>query len=240
MYGDGASRNIYVVSSTYTSLDIKNNIIVNANTSGTPLYFAGTTTPFTSNYNCLYSPSNIGYYSSAIYDLLTWQQTTGQDRSSISVYPSFIDTSLSLELNDYALFNCLKVPGVDRDINDSVRYNVTSMGCYTRELPQVDAALTEILHWDYSTLFAGDSSEMLQVILINYGFSDITSASIKWTFNQVKQSPISWNGNLSTGESDTIDLGVVHYIGGYNELAVFIDALGTLSDTIPMNDTVRV
>ena len=100
-------------------------------------------------------------------------------------------------MNDYALFNFLKVPGVDRDINDSVRYNVTSMGCYTRELPEVDAALTEILHWDYSTLFVGDSSDLLQVILYNYGLTDITTASIQWTFNHVNQNTISWNGHLS-------------------------------------------
>ncbi len=237
MSGSGVSSNLYVFNHTNANYNIQNNILIHAE-SGYPIYFSGTTTPFTSNNNCLYGNTYIGYFSSPVSTLTAWQTATGQDTNSVSLYPSFVDTTVGLELLDYSFVSCAKNPDVNLDINDSSRLQTTAMGCYTLKMAESDGALKEVINWKTSPVYAGDTSN-LKVILLNSGESTITSATIDWKFNNIAQASIHWSGNLALEGTDTIDLGTVMYMGGNNELIVWISNLGSLNDNKQLNDTVR-
>jgi len=236
MSGTGASRNIYIVNSTYSSIDLKNNIIVNAS-SGYPIYVSGTTTPLTSNYNCFYGNTNIGYITSSHTTLASWQTATSQDVNSITVNPTFINVNNNLKLTNFSGFNCYRYLNVNFDIEGVMRIPLTSMGCYTQPLPTENASLTEILNLSESTI-VGDS-DVLEVVFLNSGTNPISSATLNWSINNVNQPSIYWTGNLLSTDKDTLVLGPIHYQSGYNEVVVWISSLGALNDTTHQDDTIR-
>ena len=237
MSGSGASRNIYIANSTGANYTIKNNLLVNTS-SGYPIYFSGSTTPFTSDYNCLYGSSNVGYITSARTSLSAWQSATGQDANSISVNPSFVDVTTNLKLSNYTGFYCYMMPNVNHDIEGMNRTSRTYMGCYTAPLLSSNGAIAEILHLDMPA-HLGDTS-MLEVVLLNAGLDTIHAATINWSINHVLQPTINWNGNLASLKSDTLSLGSIIYQNGYNYVDVWLSGIGAFTDIFSYDETLGV
>ncbi len=225
MSGSGASRNIYIANSTGANYTIKNNLLVNTS-SGYPIYFSGSTTPFTSDYNCLYGSSNVGYITSARTSLSAWQSATGQDANSISVNPSFVDVTTDLKLTNYTGFDCNMVPNVNHDLVGTIRTLRTFMGCYTAPLVSSNGAITEILHLDMPA-HMGDTS-LLEVGFLNAGLDTIQAATINWSINNVLQPTVNWTGSLAFQKFDTLSLGSIIYQNGFNYVDVWLSGIGAL------------
>jgi hypothetical protein len=121
------ATNIGIFISSASSLNVKNNNLICT----VPIYFssiASLGTTWFLNYNNYYSPlAYIGYAGGFITNMNTWRSTTGQDANSISVYPTFIDTSINLKTNGGNIV-CNFLSAVPTDINEVSRGLITTMG----------------------------------------------------------------------------------------------------------------
>ncbi|MDD3691686.1 MAG: T9SS type A sorting domain-containing protein, partial [Bacteroidales bacterium] len=247
MDGTGASRCIYIASSTSSSFDFKNNIIVNASSSGHVVYFAGTTTPCISDYNCLYSPGNIGYFSSSYTTLAAWQSATGTDAHSISVNPSFVDVSSSLELLDYRPFVVPMLTDITKDIQGNIRTSFTMMGAYSLALYEgYNLAITEIIGLkEVDDIHCFPDYETIQVVLSNNGTQDydfsVNSIHVRLEINgaiHYQKDTLINGGSLLALRKDTIELGnmiPVSTLGAYY-ITVYVSSN---VDTLYVDDTLR-
>ena len=106
MAGTGTNYGIYHYStSTSYSCDMRNNILMTG--TGYPIYCSSatyvTSTYVTTDYNNYYSTTgNIAYAGTAQTSLTSLRTVTGQDVHSVSIAPSWTDSTVNLELNDYA------------------------------------------------------------------------------------------------------------------------------------------
>ncbi|MFA7401440.1 MAG: hypothetical protein WCZ21_02785, partial [Bacteroidales bacterium] len=111
--GSGSGIHLYASTS-----DLRNNII--HCDSIPPCRFVSSYC--SSDYNNLYSNS---------FSLSSWQNSNGQDSHSVSIAPPYINTANSLELSNYNMFQCPRLPNVLYDINKSNRTSITPMGAYS-------------------------------------------------------------------------------------------------------------
>ena len=221
---------------------------MNASTSGTVLYFAGTTTPFASDYNCLYSPGNIGYFGSAQATLLDWQNATTQDANSVSLSPSFVDVSTSLELSDYSPFVVKRLNSVTEDIRGDARTAYTTMGAYSVNIfSGYNLAMTAILSQDdFNDILCYNDYTNIQVVLKNEGTesydfnvdSIVLSVEVSGAIN-FKVDTLIKTGNLDVAQTDTFD--VTNLLPITNSGIYYITTyLTSPVDTLPNNDTVHI
>ncbi len=119
-----------------STFDIKNNIFINQRDSSVAkaLYFAGSTTLFTSDNNDIYVTgvnSRVGYYNAT--ELLTlndWQDSTGADLNSLSIDPllnSLTDFHLS-STSTPVLGKGILLPGFTTDIDGETRDTIPEIG----------------------------------------------------------------------------------------------------------------
>ena len=140
----------YNASSSY-KITMKNNLFVTEGT-GTnyPCYLASyySNSYVTLDYNNYVNLSggSIGYAGSAIATLSAWKTATGMDQNSVSVKPSFIDSTKNYELADYMPFLCPRLSSLTTDINGKNRTPKTTMGCYGFDINEdVDLQMLAIL-----------------------------------------------------------------------------------------------
>ncbi len=190
--------------------------------------------------NNMYAPNYIGNTGQTwVSSIEEWQQYITTDKSSVSIEPDYINSSKSLELNDYTGLTCYRDPGVTEDIRGTERGGTTGLGCYTSPCPQVDAALVKLLGMKYARAAAGQQ-DTVKVELFNAGMDPLVSASLCWKINGVIQTtPLTWSGNLEAGEKTEIALGVLTYGYGDNTVEVYICGLGSLTDLNHSNDTLK-
>lgn len=99
---------------------LKNNMII-CSTGQMP--FNGI--PDVSDYNNFYSED---------FSLSLWQLTSGHDKHSVSIMPSFINATNNLEISDYSSFVCPRINDVISDIKGMDRPSVTNMGAYAGDV----------------------------------------------------------------------------------------------------------
>ena len=120
----------------------------------------------------MYSPSYVGRLTSNYSTLADWQTATSQDANSVSLSPSFIDVSTSLELSDYSPFIVRRLNSVMEDIKGDARAAYTTMGAYSSRISDgYNLAVTAILYrdnFDEPLLCYNDYSN-IQVVLKNEG-----------------------------------------------------------------------
>ncbi len=246
MSGSGASRNIYTTNTSTSVYDIKNNIIVNAST-GYPIYVAGTSTIFTSDYNCLYGNSYVGYLSSAHSTLVAWQTATTQDANSISVNPPFIDVNNSLEMSDYSAFFVPRLSEVPNDINDIGRSKLTMMGAYSVPLFEgYDLKMESILSQEeVNDIHCYSDFTNIQVVLKNIGTEHyyFNTDAIKLTVEvsgaiQFKKDTLINIGLLKAAIKDTFEITNVLPVTtpGIYDIITYVSSV---LDTVYNDDTLR-
>ncbi|MDR0603412.1 MAG: right-handed parallel beta-helix repeat-containing protein [Bacteroidales bacterium] len=206
-----------------------------------PIYFASyvyQTATLDVGYNNYYSPSFIGYADGDHSTIAAWQTEVKYDTTSFSIKPVFIDSAISLELSNYTDMLCVAIQEVKKDIEGNNRVGVTTTGCYSQFVPEVNLALEEIM--DFGKQDISGSKDTVRVILRNGGSTPVTSAVISYQFNATTIHLPVWTGLLETGEADTITLGELQYIPGWNNLTTWIDSLPGLTDPYQIDDTISV
>jgi hypothetical protein len=80
----------------------------------------------------------------------------------------------------------------------------------------------------------------VKVSLMNEGYQNLTSATIKWTVNGVAQTPYNWTGNLSIAqEQANVQIGTYNFPAGLiNNVKIWVDNPNGLNDFNHFNDTV--
>ena len=166
------------ISSTITaasSLDVRNNIIVNSQTIGTryAVYCGASKTVFTNiNYNNYHAPTAIGFITFVRTTLTNWQTGTGKDANSLNLLPYFTsDTDLRLINN----MNC-PLDGVGTPIAEVT----TDFDDVTR-----DASFPDLGAFEFTTVpFAAPAAEFDEVC---YGspsglltLSDYSGTIVRW------------------------------------------------------------
>ena len=234
-------------STTYSPMTIKNNNIVlypQNPANGYPAYFSDgpaymTTTYKIMDYNNYYSSGSIiGYIGSSIYDLPTWRSTTGQDAGTTSQLPSFVNVNNNLKVYGYNLA-CPSNTSVLNDIENTTRASNTIMGAY-EFIPNISYDIQPYALVNPSTIVTAGINQSVQIKLMNVGTTTVTSATINWKFNNVAQTPVSWNGNISSGNSATVTLGNITPISKTNTLVITTSLPNGQADTVRFNDTLSV
>ncbi len=239
-----SSRGLFLENNA-SSLTIKNNNILLSSNVGFPIYLDGLTylSQWDINSNNYYAPQYIGYYSSdSVTDPAIWRQTITSDINSVRIAPDFIDSTSSLEMNDYTGLNCTYIRDFNYDIENAFRSTITTIGCYNGVAPlNGDIELTQILYFTTGGSVPG-STKSVSLEIFNPGATTVTNASFGWVFNNGIPNTATYNGSIASGQYDTVPLGAIIYIPGYNDLTAYLSN-GTLNnnslpDQYSPNDTI--
>ena len=140
-------------------INIYNNIFYNASTSAENKNYAiylnyssatgSSAMPNTIklNNNEYYSAGNsFGWYVAPRNNFAEWQSAMaarGEDTTSVNIPLNFVSAADSLVPTQYEGLECPPINGITTDIRGMSRFNfITFMGCYTRDIPATDLALT--------------------------------------------------------------------------------------------------
>ncbi len=91
----------------------------------------------------------------------------------------------------------------------AVNLNTGSSSCFAK----LDAGISNI---DSPSLGFCTGPVAVYVHLNNYGLVTLTSATISWTLNGVKQTPFKWTGSLGIGASTSVNIGSVKLTNGFS------------------------
>jgi Fe-S cluster biogenesis protein NfuA len=238
--GTGAARGIYLYDNANNYFVVKNNNIVMQSSTAHPIYLSGITNiaKWTIDANNYYAPQYVGYAGSAQTSLSAWASVVTTDKNSVNIQPDFIDSTISLRLNNYKGFDCILLKNVPADINEQPRTSITAMGCYHGVGAMVNAMLTDITSWG-SAIFSG-TTKTIQVEIANKAVTTITSATIFWSLNGNTPQSYTWSGTLLSGESFSLTPGSVTFTTGNNTLKIWINSLGLLQDEISSDDSIHL
>ncbi|TVQ19473.1 MAG: right-handed parallel beta-helix repeat-containing protein, partial [Bacteroidetes bacterium] len=221
------------------NLLIKNNIF--ASTSGAyAISFTPTSYAFTSDHNNLYTTGNIlGSFGGDIADLVSWQNQTGRDASSLSVDPLFVSET-DLYINQNALVGAATpFEKVLVDIDNNTRDpQAPVIGAHELTTATEDAAITELVA--PAVPFSEGVNEV-EVTLLNNALNPLSEVTINWSVNDLEQAPFQWHGNLAPGATQQVNIGEFNFLSGepYNVI-VFSSMPNGLEDQRPQNDTIWV
>ena len=221
------------------NLLIKNNIF--ASTSGAyAISFTPTSYAFTSDHNNLYTTGNIlGSFGGDIADLISWQNQTGRDASSLSVDPLFVSET-DLYINQNALVGAATpFEKVLVDIDNNTRDPLAPViGAHELTTATEDAAITELVA--PAVPFSEGVNEV-EIVLLNNALNPLTEVTINWSVNDLEQAPFQWHGNLAPGATQQVNIGEFNFLSGelYN-IKVFSSMPNGLEDQRPQNDTIWV
>ena len=236
MTGSGASRCIYTAGSGYNMV-IKNNVLVNTASGAHPIYM-GTAGNAVTDYNCIYAPTYAGYSGSAMTPA-TWK-AGGFDQHSAFVNPQFVmqDSNEYLKLASYSGLFMPVLPTVTTDRQGKPRAGMTIVGAYTQEQQKVDAALAEFVNLPASSVIGQSLTAQVRLTNMGYDQSNLTSATIDWYVNGVKQNAVKWQGNLAPYASAVVQLGSFKPVAGPNKLAARVSNPNGTKDMEPENDSI--
>lgn len=194
------SAPIYVTgsSSATKELNIYNNIFYNASTSSTNKNYAiylnytqasALAATIKLNGNEYYTVGNsLGWFVAPRNTFSEWQgalASRGDDTTSVNLPLVFTSATDSLVPTIFEGLECTPINGITTDICGRTRYNtITFMGCYTREIPNTDLAITELT----SPVLGNDcpaTSYPVKIRIKNTGSGIINFASNHATVNYV-------------------------------------------------------
>ncbi|MBQ6666688.1 MAG: hypothetical protein IJM65_01075 [Bacteroidales bacterium] len=221
--------------------EIKNNISVCHGTSTVyPIYSSSATNVagFDVDYNCWWSPKNVGYIGAAKATLSAFQSTVTTAVHDMFLRPDFQDSTQSLKLLTTVGYDCPKITGTDFDLIGNQRDSITTIGAYTKLSVKTNAALLSIV--DFPETTDANTSVTPGVLLMNTGADTITEVTLRVLVNGVSTgNDLVWKGRLGTNQYDTVRLGSLKFNTGSNKLTVYILRVGLQPDSFQEDDTVQ-
>lgn len=223
-------------STSCNNLSLVNNILANSG-GGYAIYASQSYNLPISDHNLLYATGqNLGYWNGNRETLVDWQNASGRDANSLSLDPEFVSSSdlhtNLIDLNEGGL----PFAGITTDIDGDAR-NATlpDIGADEFDPPADDLGISVVVN--PVAPFPAGGQEVI-VALLNSGAAAQTAVTIEWEFNGVAQTPISWTGNVVTGDTVHVSLGTVAFIGGQGNA---VKAWTTLTGDVNLaNDTLNV
>jgi hypothetical protein len=217
--------------------EIKNNNIVIEGSLSYPIYLE-TTQYCDIDYNNMYAPTYVGYAGGDKITMADWQQTVTTDQHSVSIYPSFIDNSVNLELSDYSGLLCPFYPEVPRDIEGYFRASTTNIGAYTIE-HSFDLGIEKIICTTTEVVYPQTAA--LKIKTRNTGNSvNINNATFGWSINGEVQPSYTWNTANPLAPTESIEISIGSFSAGKTstfDIVVWIESVNGCKDSIIWNDT---
>ncbi|MFO7723576.1 MAG: hypothetical protein R6V49_10185 [Bacteroidales bacterium] len=262
------SAALYVNPANGTTLDARNNMLVNMTnvTTGlraTAFWWNGTTytnLASTCNNNLLYAGTpgtkNLIFYNGTTgYQTLTTFKTAVAPRetNSVTEMPPFINAvaPYNVHINPGILTQAesggqpITIPLITNDIDNDVRWGHPGyIGNGTA--PDIGADEFSVLNTDcgISAVIAPadtfcSGSQPVTIVLKNYGPFPLTTAKINWTVNSMVLPQYTWNGQMAVNSSDTIAIGSYTF---HHDTAYVITAWTSQPnygiDPVSWNDTI--
>ncbi len=173
------SAAIFVFGATTGSLDIRNNIFANQQTTGTryAIYSQAASSAYTTiNYNDYYSAGVLGFLSVQRITLADWQAATGQDANAVSVDPVFV-SNVDLHLAPSSPLNATgtSIAAVTNDIDGDARPATPDMGADEFTPPPCSSSNGGVATASKTSLCASGN-----VTLSASGYSFGTGISYEW------------------------------------------------------------
>ncbi len=100
--------------------------------------------------------------------------------------------------------------------------------------PPIDAGVVSV---DQPVSPTNLQPQNLFVSFQNFGSDPLTSVDINWTLNGVLQTSFSWSGNLSSNQTESVNIGSFTPNLGVNDLVVWTSNPNNTIDPTPSNDT---
>ncbi|MDD4215423.1 MAG: hypothetical protein PHR81_11500, partial [Bacteroidales bacterium] len=244
------SAAIYIASAV-TSLDIRNNIFLNAITNSLStsdkayaIYSEATNTAFTNiNYNDYFAPTGgdyagvLGYLTSDITTLAAWQTATAQDLNSVSANPDFFtDTDLhcfSLAVNELAT----PIAAVTDDFDGEPR-NGTTPDIGADEFTVIDYNIAVLAVLQPVSDCGLSANENVVIRVKNVGLQPFSTAELYYKVNN--GTPVHETMNQLINPGQTYDYTFTQQanlslVGDYT-FKVYASLTG---DTVYFNDTIN-
>jgi hypothetical protein len=232
--GSGNTVGIYLYNNV-SVFEIKNNNIVITSTAwnAAAIYCSSQNhlSTWDIDYNNFYSPSYLAYLAGYMTTIQEWQAVVTTDKHSVSVLPSYVDVTQSLELSDYTGLSCTSHNLVTEDITGKSRPNVmTTMGSYQGFYP-FDLLLQEIIP---SEVVSGQDVPVY-IKIVNLGNTAINKAVFNWSVNGVQQPTFRWTTSnpITLFEDSTIFIGSFPApLIGRVMVEVWTDSVNNTLDTV--------
>jgi hypothetical protein len=243
VFGSGEARGIQIANSTNNYMVIKNNNIVMESVDAFPVYLnsVANLNLYDMDYNNMYAPFHVGYAQENKTTISDWQQTIFTDRHSVSIFPDFIDSSVSLELSDYTGLLCPFYQEIKGDIKGNIRSNITTLGAYNALVPSLDLGIEAIICND--TVIVYPQQVPVKIKIINTGKSiDVDSATFGWSVNGVVQPSYT----LIASNPLTFGMNMETLVGSFNagrsnvfDIVIWVESVNGRKDSVTWNDTAK-
>ncbi|MEX0966024.1 MAG: CARDB domain-containing protein [Bacteroidia bacterium] len=218
-------------------LNILNNII-SCTDGSMAVTFEGGTQINRSDYNNFnVTGPSLGEHSSSSYSSLSgWQAGTGLDSNSIEADPLFVSATdlhtTNILLRDVALPISRITTDIDGELRDSLAPDI---GADEFPLPALDCALAGFNSPDIPF---SPGNQPVKAIVLNAGLDTLDSVSVGWTMNGVAQSPVTWQGQLATGDTVHVLLGNRSFtLGSGVDIIAWTFLPNGIQDPLNANDT---
>ena len=223
-FGDSANTATHVIEIHGPNNSFRNNIVYKSSpgqpfTTQNVLRLGNTTNAasFVSNNNAFYfnDTARLFYNGSTNLSLSQWQANTGNDLQSVRTTAAykFFSRDLHIDRNKAGAIDIYKkgmpLANVPKDIDDSTRNAVNpSIGADEFSIYNNDAGALAITNLGFPVALGANN---IVGSLRNYGNNNLTSATVNWSVNGAIQTPYSWTGSISTGDS-AVNLPIGNYI----------------------------
>ena len=191
------------------------------------------------DYNNYYRDKNgsVSYYGlgdNNYNSLALWQSASNQDIHSTEIPMSYIDSSSSLALSNYAGLTCPRIGDLQRDIIHQSRDIITFKGCYSSRV--VDAGIENAC--DTSMGYLINNPTPINIRLKNEGLDTLYRVDIAWTHRGVLQTPFEWTGLLEAGKDTLLCIGNVFLVSNnQNDIKIWVNNPNGMHDVDANNDT---
>lgn len=131
------------------------------------------------------------------------------------------------------------MPAVTQDFDGELR-DVSNPDIGADEIATLatDAMISNILTPRSDSSYCGTVDNIV-VVLSNIGSNTLTNCDVVLEINGSVSNTLNWTGSLTTGDSDTLDLGTFPYQSAQTyEFVVYTSMPNGVADEMPLNDTI--
>jgi hypothetical protein len=196
----------------------------------------------TSDYNNIYtSGSNLLLYRGTAYSSLSSLHSSysSVDANSISNDPLYVSNS-DLHVRNSALNGkATPLTAVTDDYDGQARNATTpDIGADEFNVAVNDAGIASI---DSLSRYFCPGTQKVYASIQNYGSGTLTSATINWKVNGTTQTSYSWTGSLTSGGTQSVNIGTFNYsLGTAYTIIAYTSTPNATADGNTTNDTAKI
>jgi len=191
---------------SFQNLKLYNNIFANQGNGFSMICNASPSTAI-SDHNCFFTNGKylIKKNTQQLYNLSDWVTLTTLDAASENINPFYVSDT-NLKINQIQLNAAgITMPGVDKDIDNTLRTIAPDIGAKEFTPCTVDAGIDSLIGLSHNMQ---TNSFPITVLLQNQGTQILSSVKIYYSINNVTQPAFyNWTGNLASAATAVVNIG---------------------------------